>query len=311
MVLESYQIVVLLAIGMLVGISMSFMAQTGQSFVIPVVTLMTGNVLLGVAINALNDLITAACVSTSYVRKKQFAIEKKMLGYVAIMLGTSFCGVLLVMTTSFSNNLGWLLPVLFITFAIFIIKQGFPTAATIKGTIAKIGMMLARARGDGQSRARLKQEIQKLESMHGKDDGSTIQEIIPRSSTAFYCITIAFAIIIGLFAGLTGANSGIIITLLLIIVMGYPVKKGVGTALLISIVICSFTFTCYQLLGVAIKGHVFIDLEISLFIAIGSMISGFITSSYIQKLSAKKMGRAIAIVMIVLGSLALAFYFIK
>jgi len=41
------------------------------------------------------------------------------------------------------------------------------------------------------------------------------------------------------------------------------------------------------------------------------MISGFITSNYIQRLSAKRMGRTIAIVMIILGAIALAFYFLK
>lgn len=311
MQLETYQILLLLAVGMLVGISMSFIGQTGQSFVIPVVLVMTANALLAVAINALNDLITAACVSSGYVRHKQFAFDRKMLGFIGIMLCSSIGGIVLVMTTSFGNNLGWLLPVVFITIGCLIIRRGFPTADTIKGMITRIAMAMARKRGDEQLRAELEQQIKGLDTVHANDDDMTIQEIIPQSSKIFYFITIAFAVAIGMNSGLTGANSGIIITLLLILVMGYPIKKGVGTALLISIVICSFTFTFYQVLGVVIKGQVFIDLNISFFLAIGSIISGFITSFYIQKLSAKKMGRGIAIIMIVLGMIALGFFFMK
>ena len=58
MALEIYQILILLSIGALVGISISFIGQTGLGIVLPIILLFTGDVFLAIAINLLNDLIT-------------------------------------------------------------------------------------------------------------------------------------------------------------------------------------------------------------------------------------------------------------
>ena len=68
MVLELYQIILLLIVGAFVGIGMSFVGQTGQGVVMPIILLLTGNVFLAIAINLLNDLITAGTVSITYIR---------------------------------------------------------------------------------------------------------------------------------------------------------------------------------------------------------------------------------------------------
>ncbi len=75
MVLQIYQIVILISIGALVGISISFIGQTGLGIVLPIILLFTGDVFLAIAINLLNDLITSATVSIGYLRKKQFKIR--------------------------------------------------------------------------------------------------------------------------------------------------------------------------------------------------------------------------------------------
>jgi len=74
---------------------------------------------------------------------------------------------------------------------------------------------------------------------------------------------------------------------------------------------CLSTFLIYQILGITIKGQFFFDLEISLYLAIGSIITGIIASVYVQKLSAKTMGRAVGIVIFILGVISLTFYFIS
>ena len=111
-------------------------------------------------------------------------------------------------------------------------------------------------------------------------------------------------------SGLFGANSGMIIVLALIILYGYPIKKSIGTALILSIIISILTFTLYQIFGFLVKGTYYFNLEISVFLACGSIITGLLASTYIQRLSAKTMGRAMGIVMVILGIIALTFYFI-
>ncbi len=60
-----------------------------------------------------------------------------------------------------------------------------------------------------------------------------------------------------------------------------------------------------------IKSQFYFDLEISIYLAIGSIITGIIASIYVQKLSAKTMGRRVGIVISMLGIISLIFYFIS
>jgi uncharacterized membrane protein YfcA len=90
MVLEFYQIVILISIGALVGISISFIGQTGLGIVLPIILLFTGDVFLAIAINLLNDLITSATVSIGYLRKKQFKIRLDIFIIIIIGIVTTF-----------------------------------------------------------------------------------------------------------------------------------------------------------------------------------------------------------------------------
>jgi uncharacterized membrane protein YfcA len=83
--LELYQIVILILIGALVGISISFIGQTGLGIVLPIVLLFTGDVFLAIAVNLLNDLITSATVSMGYLRKNQFKIRIDI--FIIIIIG--------------------------------------------------------------------------------------------------------------------------------------------------------------------------------------------------------------------------------
>ena len=109
-----------------------------------------------------------------------------------------------------------------------------------------------------------------------------------------------------------GANSGFIITLILVMLYGYPLKKGVGTALILSICMCVFTFIIYQVLGGIFKpDQAFFNLEITLSLAIGSVICALIMPLYIQKLSAKTMGKTMGMIIVILGLVCLVFFFIS
>ena len=76
--------IILIGIGLLVGISISFVGQTGQGVVLPIVLLFTGDVFLAIAVNLLNDLITSFIVSIRYIRRKQFKITGHILNNVLL-----------------------------------------------------------------------------------------------------------------------------------------------------------------------------------------------------------------------------------
>ncbi len=307
MSLELYQILLLIAVGALVGISMSFLGQTGQGVVIPAVLLITGDVLLAIAISVLNDLITASSVGIGYVKNRQFKFRKDILLLVIVAIFGSFLGVLILMTTPLGNIFGWALPVVIILLGLIILKNGFPTSETLKKMAKNIAQKVLKNRGDEERLALLDKKFEE-QNVVGEEE---IQGIIPPNSRLFYILAIGFGFYVGLNSGMFGANSGMILALVLIMLYGYPLKKGVGTALMLSIIVCIFTFFIYQFLGFAIKGRGYFNLEITLYLAIGAVTTGLFASTFVQKMSAKAMGRGMAIAMLALGTVSLMFYFAK
>ncbi len=307
MTLEIYQIIILLLIGALVGISISFVGQTGQGVVLPIILLFTGDAFLAIAINLLNDLITSVFVSIGYLRKREFKIRKDTFIIIILAIFISLLGVFILLITPIGNIYGWFIP-LFITILGFIfLYRGFPTTETLKRTANKLTQKFLK-KSSSTENFKAKEIEDDDEFLNGKVD---IQGFIPIGSRLFYILAFIFGIIIGINSGLFGANSGFIIVLALVLIYGYPIKKGVGTALLLSIVICLSTFIIYQILGIMIKGQFFFNLEISIYLAIGSIITGLTASIYVQRLSAKTMGRGVGIVIFMLGMISLIFYFIS
>ncbi len=306
MALEIYQIVVLISIGALVGISISFIGQTGLGIVLPIILLLTGDVFLAIAINLLNDFITSAAVLIGYLRKKQYKIRVDTFIIMIIAVFISFLGVFILMTTPLGKAFGWFIPLFTIILGLTFLKRGFPTYESVK----KMARNWARKTiKKGKSEAELSELDEKIDEQLASES-DTIQGFISSGSRLFYIIAIIFGIFVGLNSGLFGGSSGLIFVLALVILYGYPLKKGVGTALILSMIISLFTFLFYQAFGILIKGQFFFNFELSFFLAIGSIISGIIASTYIQKLSAKTMGRAVGLVISVLGALAFTFYFI-
>lgn len=306
MSLEIYQIITLLLIGALVGISISFVGQTGQGVVLPIVLLLTGDAFLAIAVNLLNDFITSIFVSIVYIRKKEFKIRKDTLIIIIVALLFSLLGVFILLITPIGNIYGWFIP-LFITILGFVfLYRGFPTTETLKRTAYNLSQRFLKKSSNIEIFDKKKKNPDEKFGTEAED----IQGFIPRGSRLFYILALVFGIIIGLNSGLFGANSGFIIVLALVIIYGYPIKKGVGTALVLSIVMCLGTFLIFQFLGIMIKGQIFFDLEISLFLAIGSIITGIVASLYVQRLSAKTMGRGVGIIIFMLGITSLIFNFI-
>ncbi len=304
--MEIYQIAILISIGALVGISISFIGQTGMGIVFPIILLFTGDVFLAIAINLLNDLITAAAVSIGYLRKKQFKIRLDIFIIMVIAVFISFLGVFTLMTTPLGNIFGWFIPIFTMILGFIFLKRGFPTYESVKKMAQNIARKTVKKAKSEEELAELNEKIEKQLA----SETDTIQGFISRGSRLFYLLAIFFGIFVGLNSGLFGASSGLIFVLALVILYGYPLKKGVGTALILSVIIGLCTFSFYQIFGITIKGRFFFNFELSFYLAIGSIISGIITSTYIQKLSAKTMGRAVGLVIFVLGALALTFYFI-
>ena len=305
-VLEIYQIAILISIGALVGISISFIGQTGLGIVLPIILLLTGDVFLAIAINLLNDLITTAAVLIGYLRKKEFKIRVDIFIIMIIAVFISFLGVFTLMTTPLGSIFGWSIPIFTMILGLTFLKRGFPTYESVK----KMAQNMARKTvKKGKSEEELAELTKKIDKQLASET-ETIQGFISRGSRLFYLLAIFFGIFVGLNSGLFGASSGLIFVLALVILYGYPLKKGVGTALILSIIIGLCTFSFYQIFGITIKGRFFFNFELSFYLAIGSIISGIIASTYIQKLSAKTMGRAVGLIIFVLGALSLAFYFI-
>ncbi|MFX0029607.1 MAG: sulfite exporter TauE/SafE family protein [Candidatus Hermodarchaeota archaeon] len=297
MALEIPIMILLILIGALVGISMSFVGQTGQGVVVPLILLITGDVLLAITVNLLNDFVAAISVGINYARKKEFYFSKNILILLLISLITSFLGVIILILTPLSIIFGWFLPVFIIFLGFSIISKGFPTPESLKITVHKISEKISkRKKGDI-----IAEDIEE----------NGIRNMINPQSKLFFMLASILGIIVGFNSGLFGANSGFIITLVLIILYGYPLKKSVGTALILSIIMCIFTFFSYQILGFTIEGRFFFNWDFVLYLGIGSFISGLLTSNYVQKLSAKAMGRGMAMTMITLGFFSLVFYFIS
>jgi len=306
MSLELYQVILLVIIGALVGISISFVGQTGQGVVFPLVFLITGDIFLAIAINVLNDLITSSSVSLLYIKNKEFKIRKDILILIIIAIIVSLFGVYILMTTPLGSIFGWFLPLFITVLGLLFVRKGFPTKESVRKTVKNIAYRALRKKGDETKLAELEQKInEQMDTI-----GDEIEGIIPSNSRVFYLLSLGFGIFMGINSGMFGANSGLVIVLALIILYGYPLKKGVGTALILSILVSIATFSIYQFLGIIIKGRFYYNLEISLYLALGSIVTGLLTSNYIQKMSAKTMGRMMGFVMVLLGVVSFTFYFI-
>ncbi|MFX0031524.1 MAG: sulfite exporter TauE/SafE family protein [Candidatus Hodarchaeota archaeon] len=304
MALEIYQMFILLIIGALVGIGMCFIGQTGQGLVMPVVLMLTGDVFLTIAVNLLNDLITALAVSVGYIRKREYKFQKNIFLLILIALTFTFIGVFILMVTPIGSIYGWFIPLFIIFLGLIFIKSGYATTERLKKMVKSIYRKFLKLE--------IEEELDKFQQHHHTNIETTeIDEVIPSGSRLYYIVAIVFGLLLGINSGLFGANSGLIIVLALIILYGYPIKKSIGTALILSVIASLFTFTLYQILGVSIRGTFYVNFEISLFLAIGSIITGVITSTYVQNLSAKKMGQAMGIVMLSLGCIAFVFYLLS
>jgi len=303
--LEVYEILILITIGALVGIGMSFMGQTGQGLVMPVVLMLTSDVFLTIVINVLNDLIAATSVSIGYIRKREYKFQINI--FILIILAIIFVciGVYILMATPLESIYGWFIPAFIICLGIFFIKSGYASTERLKVILRKIYNRFLKSDE--------KETLIELDRKNNDEEiakNNEIQEVIPSGSKLFYIIAVVFGFFLGMNSGMFGANSGMIIVLALIILYGYPIKKSIGTALILSIIVSMLTFTLYQIFGILVKGTYYFNLEISVFLACGSIITGFLASTYIQRLSAKAMGRTMGIVMVTLGIISLTFYFI-
>ena len=240
MVLEIYQIVILISIGALVGISISFIGQTGLGIVLPIVLLFTGDVFLAIAINLLNDLLTSAAVSIGYFRKKQFKLRLDIFLIIVIGIVTTFFGVFILMTTPLGSIYGWFVPIFIMFLGVIFLKRGFPTYESVKKMAQNWASKTVKK---GKSEEELTELNKKIdEQLTSETD--TIKGFISRGSRMYYILAIGFGIFVGINSGLFGASSGLVFVLALVVIYGYPLKKGVGTALILSMIIglCTFSF---------------------------------------------------------------------
>jgi len=303
--LELYQIFILIGIGFIVGISISFVGQTGQGVVLPIVLLFTGDVFLAIAVNLLNDLITSISVSIRYIKKKQFKIRTDIFIIIVIAIIVTIFGVFILMTTPLGKIYGWFIPLFITCLGLFFLKNGFPTTEKVKRMVQNINMKLSKKKKP----QKYDESLNSNSSNFNKSQEEEFEGYIKKGTKIYYSLTLFFGAFVGVNSGLFGGSSGLIFVLALVILYAYPLKKGVGTALILSVFVSTATFITYQVFGFLFNGTFYFDLPISLFLAIGSVTSGLIVSSYIQKISATTMGRGIGIIISTLGILSLIVYF--
>ncbi len=270
---------------------MSFIGQTGQGVVLPLILLITGDTLLAIAVNVLNDFIAAIPVAINYVRKKEFHLYKNVVILLAISVSTAFLGVYILMATQLNIIFGWFIPLFIIILGSTILNRGFPTAESLNKLVQKIRVKFNKQNSINSINEELKTTIEPY-------------------SKLFFILAAILGVFVGLNSGIFGASSGLIITIALIIIYGYPLKKGVGTAIILSMIMGIFTFSMFQVLGYQYTGQFYYNWTITLYLGIGTFFSALIFSNYVQRISAKAMGRGIGVIMIILGLFSLVFFFI-
>ncbi|MFX0011391.1 MAG: sulfite exporter TauE/SafE family protein, partial [Candidatus Hermodarchaeota archaeon] len=265
MALELYQAIILIGVGALVGISISLAGQTGQGVVLPIVLLFTGNVFLAIAVNLLNDFITSLVASIKYVRNREYKIRLDIFLIIFIAIIISFFSVLILLSTALNTIFGWFIPAFIVCLGLFFIKQGFPTSESLKKITDRF-----------KNKAYIKSQIKIPENKSKENLKSENTPVEQKFSKIFILLALFFGAFIGINSGLFGAASGLIFVIALVIIYGYPLKKSVGTALILSMIICLSTFILYMVLGLWIKKQIFFNLQISLFLAIGSIPTAII-----------------------------------
>lgn len=307
MELELFQIIILILAGCMTGISMSFIGQTGAGVVIPIVVLITGDPLLALSINILNDLIAVVVVSFSYIKRKNIHFNKDYLYFLFISIITSIVCIILLMLTELGNAVSWILPIVFIVLGAFILKNGFPTAKTIRDIVHNIIEKLFKNRKTEEEIKKLEEE---MDEQICEESNEIIEGLIPIKSRLYYFAMIIIGVVLGVNSGLFGSAGGVIIAILLIL-FGYPLKKAVGTGLILSIFICLSTLISFQIIGFIFKNKLYFDLTITLYLSIGTILMGFITSNLVQNMSAMAMGRTMGVIMVLLGIITLMMFFIS
>lgn len=293
------QIFILIGVGIIVGLSMSFVGYTGQGIVVPLVFLMTGDILLAISISLVNDFITASLVLIHYIRSNNYHLIKDNFLFIIISSAGAVTGVFLLMSTNISNSFGWLVPVIIIFLGLGIFKQGFPTSESVKRMIHNFIEKI--------SKDKSKEEIEKIEEEMDEhiELESQVQPFLDPSSKLYYLLLIVFALIVGFGCGLFGIGGGLNTLLVLVIICGYPLKKGVGTAIILSIIMITINFTFFQIFGFFIRGQIYFDLSITLVLGISSALTGVIAAKYVQKLNPKIMGKIMGAIMILFSTITL------
>jgi uncharacterized membrane protein YfcA len=251
-------------------------------------------------VSLLNDFVAAITVSGNYIKHKNVLFNKNFYLFLGVALLLSLLGAVVLIFTDIRNSFNWLVPSVTLVIGIFISIRGFPTSESLKRLLHKL---TERRLKDEKS----KEEIEELEKeMDTKlESGKEINPLFEPTSNAFYIITIIAGIIIGLLCGLFGISGGANLVFVLVLLFGYPIKKGVGTAIISSLSLIIITFSSLQILSFAVLGRLYFDLTISLCLGITTVITGLIASKYVQKIPGKILGQGVGVMMILVSTVTL------
>jgi len=249
-------ILTMFAIGLLAGIVTGFTGASGVVVVVPLLSLLC-NITVHQAIATSLFVDTLASIAVTYVYLKNGRVELKD----GVIIGLSSIigaqvGAILASATSESR--------ISRAFGLFTIAMGF--------------MMIRRSRGQGLL----------------SKDFSWFASSLSSLQRIFLTIVLGFSI--GIVTGVFGAGGGLMFLLLLVIVLGEPLHKAIGTSTLI-MALTAFSGT----IGYMIHG--FLDMFYSATTSLGSIIAGALTSKVANRLPERKLSLVVGFIFIAIGAL--------
>jgi len=254
--MDASLILVVFAVGLLAGTVTGFTGASGVVVVVPLLSLLCGLTVHNAIATSL-FVDTLASLAVAYVYLRNGRVELKD----GIVIGLSSItgaqiGALLASATPESR--------ISRAFGLFTIALGF--------------MMIRRSRGRGLLSKDFSWFTSRL---------SSLQRVL---------LTVILGFGVGIVTGVFGAGGGLMFLLLLVVVLGEPLHKAIGTSTLI-MALTAFSGTIGYMM------HGFLDILYSTTTSLGSIVAGTLTSKVANRLPDRMLSLVVGFVFIAIGAL--------
>ncbi len=266
---DTILIIMLIAIGLLLGIASSFTGISAVNLVVPILyTVMMLNIVTSLGTSLLIDVVGAGMVTYLYSRHKN--VDFKMGATMGIIsFGFAILGAWIAFTIAaaseqmLASSFGYFQIIIGATF----VYRGIKRKETENGKLGKPKLAIL---------------LEKVPDKYKK------------------IIIIGAGIILGLVGGLFGAGGGFIITFILIFVFSFETHKAVGTACFVMLFTASGAVIFYA-------SQVSVDFVLGISLGLCCIIGALLGTKLAHKLSEKHLTIALGIVILVFGILMILY----